>query len=596
MSLFNNVIIFTGSGVVLFKHSPGGAFHRALNLVNSMITDIFINFNPSLLDTSTDESFSDIKTYSKNNDVLKYINIAGQDEVFVGVVYSSLAATTGQIGKLNRLLTHLKDLFTSLILDGDTAEYLKGLNWLEIKNEIKEKKFGVYVDQLTTKVETDDINVHDSSDGESSESEEEELEKEEKKIGKLKAAKKPSPNYKSKNNKKGRKWTENGEMDEDANYETLDFTESNNDAVSEEDVSKLVGKNYGHSTKDGFIMNDISQEIDDILSTKSKQKSTEASSGSFAFLKKYIGLGQTITEETLVKPSNAIRDSLIKKNVSAEISEKLVGSLKPRLVGKKLKNFTSAETEIRGTLASELTKILTPNTSIDLLKEIYTKKSKHPNNPYVISVVGVNGVGKSTNLSKLAYWLLNNKFSVLIAACDTFRSGAVEQLKVHERHLNKLIDSSSTLNSKLKVFEQGYGNNSKVAVIAKKSIQYAKDNGFDIVLMDTAGRSHADSKLMAPLKDFALAAQPDKIIMVAEALVGTDSVLQARNFNKSFDGTGRKIDFFIISKCDTVGDLIGTMVNMVYSTGIPILFVGVGQTYTDLRTLSVEWAVNTLIG
>jgi len=112
--------------------------------------------------------------------------------------------------------------------------------------------------------------------------------------------------------------------------------------------------------------------------------------------------------------------------------------------------------------------------------------------------------------------------------------------------------------------------------------------------MDTAGRRHNDATLMSPLKSFAEQAKPDKIIMVGEALVGTDSVQQAKNFNDAF-GRARDLDFFIISKCDTVGDMLGAMVNMVYATGIPILFVGVGQTYTDLRTLSVSWAVNTLM-
>ncbi|GME80490.1 unnamed protein product [[Candida] boidinii] len=146
----------------------------------------------------------------------------------------------------------------------------------------------------------------------------------------------------------------------------------------------------------------------------------------------------------------------------------------------------------------------------------------------------------------------------------------------------------------VELFEGGYGGSDLVSKIATGAIKYAKEEKFDIVLLDTAGRRHNDSHLMQPLASFAKAANPDKLIMVGEALVGTDSVMQAQNFNKAF-GAGRHLDFFIISKCDTVGDLIGSMVNMVYATGIPILFVGTGQTYTDLRTLSVEWAVRMLM-
>lgn len=202
----------------------------------------------------------------------------------------------------------------------------------------------------------------------------------------------------------------------------------------------------------------------------------------------------------------------------------------------------------------------------------------------------MNGVGKSTNLSKLAFWLLQNDYRVLVAACDTFRSGAVEQLRTH---VNNLVHLSPN-KKQIELFESGYGGADLVAKIATGAIKYAKENGFDVVLMDTAGRRHNDSHLMAPLASFARAANPDKIIMVGEALVGSDSVLQAQNFNKAF-GSNRHLDFFIISKCDTVGDLIGSMVNMVFATGIPILFVGTGQTYTDLRTLSVNWAVDMLM-
>ena len=83
--------------------------------------------------------------------------------------------------------------------------------------------------------------------------------------------------------------------------------------------------------------------------------------------------------------------------------------------------------------------------------------------------------------------------------------------------------------------------------------------------------------------------------MVGEALVGSDSVAQARNFNAAF-GAKRGLDGFIISKCDTVGDMVGSLVSMVHATGIPVLFLGTGQHYGDLRTLSVEWAVGLLMG
>ena len=208
--------------------------------------------------------------------------------------------------------------------------------------------------------------------------------------------------------------------------------------------------------------------------------------------------------------------------------------------------------------------------------------------PYVLSIVGVNGVGKSTNLSKLAYFLLQNKYRVLICAADTFRSGAVEQLKRHVDNLKQLTEREG---GQVGIFEKGYGKDA--GVIAADAVRYAASNDFNIVLIDTAGRRHNDTRLMSSLSPFAQKARPDKILMVAEALAGTDSVAQARNFNAAFHP--RRVDGFIISKCDTVGSMVGTLVSMVSATGIPVVFLGTGQHYGDLRGLSVSWAVGLLM-
>lgn len=248
-------------------------------------------------------------------------------------------------------------------------------------------------------------------------------------------------------------------------------------------------------------------------------------------------------------------------------------------------------------MESSLRKILTPTTSLDILRSItsVTQPSKSnplsaPPRPYVISIVGVNGVGKSTNLSKLAFFLLQNNFKLLIAACDTFRSGAVEQLRVHARNLKELSQREAL--GSVELYEKGYGKDA--AHIAKDAVAYAAQQGFDVVLIDTAGRRHNDARLMSSLEKFAQLARPDKILMVGEALVGTDSVAQARAFNAAFGGK-RGLDGFIISKCDTVGEMVGTLVSMVHATGIPVVFLGTGQHYGDLRTVNVGWVVGLLM-
>lgn len=408
---------------------------------------------------------------------------------------------------------------------------------------------------------------------------------------------------------KGRRWGRDGTMEEIGSSDAsgLDFSEAG--SASSSNIALVDKDALGNRTKDGEF---LIKEIDDLLTSQKDNTKSTAQEGNvnsaFSFLKKHLLGNKTITESDLTSVLDKLRQKLMTKNVAPEAADFLAQKVSRDLVGSKTANWTSVENTARESLTRALTQILTPGVSVDLLHEIQRKTSKKDldgkKNPYVFSVVGVNGVGKSTNLSKLAFWLLQNNFNVLIVACDTFRSGAVEQLRVHVENLAQLTDESHVRGSKNKrgksgndhveLFEAGYGGSDLVTKIAKQAIKYAKDQNFDIVLMDTAGRRHNDPTLMSPLKSFAEQANPDKIIMVGEALVGTDSVQQAKNFNNAF-GKVRNLDFFIVSKCDTVGDMLGTMVNMVYATGIPILFVGVGQTYTDLRTLSVKWAVDILM-
>lgn len=408
---------------------------------------------------------------------------------------------------------------------------------------------------------------------------------------------------------KGRRWGRDGTMEETGSSDAsgLDFSEAG--SASSSNIALVDKDALGNRTKDGEF---LIKEIDDLLTSQTDKTKSTVQVGNvnsaFGFLKKHLLGNKTITESDLTSVLDKLRQKLMTKNVAPEAADFLAQKVSRDLVGSKTANWTSVENTARESLTRALTQILTPGVSVDLLHEIQRKTSKKDSdgkkNPYVFSVVGVNGVGKSTNLSKLAFWLLQNNFNVLIVACDTFRSGAVEQLRVHVENLAQLTDESHVRGSKNKrgksgndhveLFEAGYGGSDLVTKIAKQAIKYAKDQNFDIVLMDTAGRRHNDPTLMSPLKSFAEQANPDKIIMVGEALVGTDSVQQAKNFNNAF-GKVRNLDFFIVSKCDTVGDMLGTMVNMVYATGIPILFVGVGQTYTDLRTLSVKWAVDILM-
>ena len=434
--------------------------------------------------------------------------------------------------------------------------------------------------------------------------------------------------------KKKRVWNADGLADEDSEmtldfsakspneYEAVETEAGSNSAAVEGMDSEMSGTRTG---KGEYVLKDLDSEVHSILQGANVKKSQSTISGGSVvgtslsaisgLFRNVIG-GKVLTKEDLDKPMKGMEEHLLYKNVAREAAVRLCEGVERELIGVKTGSFESTitpisenkvsntdkphspgvETTIRTAMESSLRKILTPTTSLDILRSI-TNITSPPlaplapkPRPYVISIVGVNGVGKSTNLSKLAFFLLQNNLSLLIVACDTFRSGAVEQLRVHARNLHELSTRESL--GKVELYERGYGKDA--ANVAKDAVAYATQQAFDVVLIDTAGRRHNDARLMSSLEKFALFAQPDKILMVGEALVGSDSVAQARSFNAAFGGK-RRLDGFIISKCDTVGDMVGSLVSMVHATGIPVVFLGVGQHYGDLRTLNVGWAVGLLM-
>ncbi|KAL9136658.1 MAG: hypothetical protein Q9175_002125 [Cornicularia normoerica] len=412
--------------------------------------------------------------------------------------------------------------------------------------------------------------------------------------------------------KKMRRWDANGLADEEDGA-VLDYSaqppEENATRKSEylTGVNSIESQSFGTRTVKGqFVLKDLDSEVHSILEGASERNAQPSSSksgvvgsslGAISGLFRNVIGGKVLTKEDLAMPMRGMEEHLLKKNVAREAAVRLCQGVERELIGVKTASFESVETTIHSAMESSLRKILTPTTSLDILRSITSVTSPSQLNPlspkprpYVISIVGVNGVGKSTNLSKLAFFLLQNKFNLLIAACDTFRSGAVEQLRVHARNLKELAERENL--GKIELYEKGYGKDA--ANIAKDAVTYAAQEHFDVVLIDTAGRRHNDTRLMSNLEKFGNFANPDKILMVGEALVGSDSVGQARSFNAAF-GSKRKLDGFIISKCDTVGDMVGTLVSMVHATGIPVVFLGVGQHYGDLRTLSVTWAVGLLM-
>ncbi len=283
-------------------------------------------------------------------------------------------------------------------------------------------------------------------------------------------------------------------------------------------------------------------------------------------------------------PLEVLKKKLMERNVAEDISNKMIESVAASLVGSRLGSFSRISSAVRTAMEEALTRVLTPRKPIDILRGIAEAKAR--GRPYVIAFVGVNGVGKSTSLAKVAYYLKQHNHRVMVAACDTFRSGAVEQVRVHSQRLG------------LSLYARGYEKDP--AKVASEAIRAAQKEGCDVVLVDTAGRMQNNEPLMRAITSLVSMNSPDLVLFVGEALAGNDSVDQVVLFNKALATYSTVpnphiIDGLIISKFETVDEKIGTAISMVFCSGAPIAFLGVGQQYTDLKKLDVRKLVKTLL-
>ncbi len=247
--------------------------------------------------------------------------------------------------------------------------------------------------------------------------------------------------------------------------------------------------------------------------------------------------------------------AMLENNVAVSVIEKIKKDLKTQLVDQKIDRFKIDET-ITEALKKSLSEILTFE-KINLLKKIDEKK------PFVIVFVGINGSGKTTTIAKIANLLLKNKKSVVIAASDTFRAAAIQQL---EEHANRL---------KVKLIKHDYG--ADAAAVAFDAIKYAEAKKIDVVLIDTAGRLHSNINLMDEMKKIIRVARPDMKIFIGESITGNDCVEQAQQFNEAIG-----IDGIILAKAD-VDEKGGAAISVSYVTNKPILYLGTGQEYDDLE-------------
>ncbi|XP_055963470.1 signal recognition particle receptor subunit alpha [Sorex fumeus] len=407
-----------------------------------------------------------------------------------------------------------------------------------------------------------------------------------------KSSKSDAPKEKGK--KAPRVWALGGSANEVLDYSAPVTTNGAPEAAPPEDISLIRGTGPGGQLQDL----DCSSSEDEAAAQSTTKPSAAKGTlgGMFGMLKGLVG-SKSLSREDMESVLDKMRDHLIAKNVAADIAQQLCESVANKLEGKVMGTFSTVTSTVKQALQESLVQILQPQRRVDMLRDIMD--AQRHQRPYVVTFCGVNGVGKSTNLAKISFWLLENGFSVLIAACDTFRAGAVEQLRTHTRRLSTLHPPENHGGrTMVQLFEKGYGKDA--AGIAMEAIAFARNQGFDVVLVDTAGRMQDNAPLMTALAKLITVNTPDLVLFVGEALVGNEAVDQLVKFNRaladhSMAQTPRLIDGIVLTKFDTIDDKVGAAISMTYITSKPIVFVGTGQTYCDLRSLNAKAVVAALM-
>lgn len=340
---------------------------------------------------------------------------------------------------------------------------------------------------------------------------------------------------------------------EDTEKEPEETSKSESNLETEETVESVPKKEAEESKSD---------------KEKSETVESEAKIEKTSFLKRFTSKlsSSKLTQEHVDEIFEPLEIILLENNVALEVVDKIKENLSKELVNKEVKK-SEIEKTITDSLKNSIEKVLIEPP--DLIKTI--KESKKP---YVIIFFGINGSGKTTSVAKLAHKLKENGISTILAAGDTFRAAAIQQLETHGEKLG------------IKVIKHDYGADpTAVAFDAKK---YAEKNKIDCVLIDTAGRMYTKENLIKQMEKIIRVIQPDLKIFVGESITGNDGTEQAKTFNEAVG-----IDGVILSKAD-VDEKGGTMLSVSYITNKPIYFIGTGQKYENLEVFNKKKVMENL--
>jgi fused signal recognition particle receptor len=294
--------------------------------------------------------------------------------------------------------------------------------------------------------------------------------------------------------------------------------------------------------------------------------------GAFSSLAKAVA-EKKLSEKDLDDSLFTFQLALMESDVAQDVVDKVTNELKKQLLGMSVERSRDVQEFVKEKLRSEVLGIFSSVGDIDVLERVRASKSK--GEPFKILFLGINGTGKTTTVAKFANFMKKNGFSVVIAAGDTHRAGAIEQVTEHANRISA------------KVVAQRYG--ADPAAVARDGVLYAKAHHIDVVLIDSAGRMQTNQNLMEEMSKIVRVVGPDLKIFIGDSLAGNDAVSQAELFSKytGFDGA-------ILTKVDA-DSKGGAGLSIAYTTKRPILFLGVGQSYDDLKRFDAKSFADALV-